>query len=147
MARYSCGMTTTIAGSATLPCFSIYSVAGSSPVIREFGFFNTTTTATGTYALRRLTTTGTQGAGQTEVKWDPTSPTAAATVFAGHTVGPTLTDNFGFQASLPGVIGAGVIWTFSGSGLMMPVGTANGIGLLCTAGTGQILNVYIVWDE
>jgi len=29
----------------------------------------------------------------------------------------------------------------------MPVGVANGIGVLIGTGTGQVLDAYIVWDE
>ena len=145
MARYSAGVKTG-AGSTTLPVISIYSAAAVSPKLREIGAFNTTNTAVD-IKLVRLTTAGTQGTGQTEAKYDDTSAAASATVFTTHTVAPTLGDDLGYRASLGAAIGAGVIWTFGDSGLRMPVGTGNGIGVIVENGTGQALQAYIVWDE
>ena len=48
---------------------------------------------------------------------------------------------------LPGVIGASYIWTFPQPGLIVDVGTANGVGVVPLRGTGQVLDAYIVWEE
>lgn len=145
MARYSAGVLTG-AGSTTLPIISIYAAAASSGTIREIGVFNTTATAVD-IKLTRLTTTGTQGAGQTEAAHDDNSPTASMTVFTTHTGAPTLGDDLGYRASLGAAIGSGVIWTFGGTGLRIPEGTANGVGVIVENGTGQACQAYIVWDE
>ncbi len=145
MARYSSGVLTG-AGSTTLPLISIYAAASVGGKVREIGLFNTTTTAVAVQ-LQRLTTAGTQGAGQTEAKYDPESVAANCTVFTTHTVGPTLGDDLGYRASLGAAIGAGVIWTFGDQGLRIEPGTGNGIGVLIENGTGQALQAYIVWDE
>ena len=145
MARHSSGVRTG-AGSTTLPIISLYSAAAVAGKIREIGFFNTTTTAVA-LALFRLTTAGTQGAGLTEAKHSPISAAASCTAFTTHTVAPTLGDDLGYRAAVGAAVGAGVIWTFGDTGLEMPVGVANGIGVLVATGTGQVLDAYIVWDE
>lgn len=136
------------ASTTTLPCFSVYASATMGLTIREVGAFNTTTTAC-RYGLVRLSTAGTQGTGQTEViiSGDPTS-TIQGTSFTTHSVAPTLN---GFIAPMPlgAAIGAGTILSFYGenAGLYIPKGTANGIGIILLAGTGQVSDTYIIWDE
>lgn len=145
MARYSAGAKTT-AGSTTLPIISIYSSASVGGKIREIGVFNTTSTSVD-IKLVRVTTTGTQGAGLTEAKYDPDSGTAQCGVFNTHSGNPTLGDDLGYRASLGAAVGAGVIWTFGDQGIRTPTGTANGVGVIVENGTGQPCQAYIVWDE
>lgn len=145
MARFNSGALTT-AGSTTLPIISLYSAAAVGAKIREIGVFNTTTTAVA-IKLARFTTAGTQGTGLVEAKHDPDSAAASCTAFNTHSVAPTLGDDLGYRASLGAAVGAGVIWTFGDSGLRIPVGTANGIGIIIENGTGQACQAYIVWDE
>jgi hypothetical protein len=135
------------AGSATLPCISIYASANQGFILREAGIFNTTTTAA-RYFLVRLTTTGTQGAGLTEVVHGPDSTaTILTTGFAPHSVAPTLG---GYIAAMPigAAIGAGTILSFYGenAGIYVPKGTSNGVGIIAT-GTGQVSDAYLTWDE
>lgn len=146
MPRYSAGVRTAGAGSTTLPIISLYAGASIAGRIREIGVFNTTTSALA-LALRRLTTAGTQGTGLTEAPHEPTAPAASCSAFDTHTANPTLGDDLGYRASLGAAIGAGVIWTFGDAGLLIPVGTGNGIGVIVATGTGQICDAYIVWDE
>lgn len=145
MPRYSAGVKTG-AGSTTLPLISLYSSSTVGAKIREIGCFNTTDTAVD-IKLVRLTTTGTQGTGLTEAKYDPDSPAASCTAFTTHTAAPTLGDDLGYRATLGAAKGAGIIWTFGDSGIRIPVGTANGVGVIIENGTGQALQAYIVWDE
>jgi len=145
MSRYSTGVVTAGAGTAARPVASLFSAAAVGGKIREIGIFNTTTTAVAV-RLARLTAQGTPGAGLVEAKHDPDSAAAASTAFDTHTADATVGDDLGYRASLGAAIGAGVIWTFGESGLRIPVGTANGIGIL-PEGTGQILRCYIIWDE
>lgn len=144
MAEYSSGMLCTIAGTTTLPVFSLYAGATGGGRLTEFGFTNSTAVATGKYTLRRLTSAGTQGAGQVEAKWDPNSGPALCQAVAGHTVAPTLGDNFGLGAACAGVIGAGIIIPCN---IVLPVGVANGLGILLESGTGQVLNAWFKWTE
>lgn len=144
MARYSVSGRATIAGTNLLPLVSLYATAASRPALRELGLFNTTATAVAV-ALVRLTTTGTQGAGLTEDCDDVPEAAVVATAFAGHTVGPTI----GVEkrrATLGAAIGSGVIWTFGEGGIVIPDGTANGLGVIVPTGTGQILDYHMSWD-
>ena len=145
MARYTAGGKTS-AGSTTLPLISLYSAAAVGGKIREIGVFNTTATALD-IKLVRLTTTGTQGSALTVGKADPDSAAASSGAFQTHTVAPTLGSDLGYRASLGAAVGSGVIWTFGDQGLRIPVGTANGIGVIVENGTGQACQAYIIWDE
>lgn len=146
MARYSAGTRSAGAGSTTLPIGSLYAAAGSGARLREVGIFNTTNTAVAV-RLVRLTTQGTPGAGLTEAKHDPNSAAAAATAFDTHTAAPTLGDDLGYRAALGASIGSGIVWVFGDAGLVIPAGTANGVGIIVATGTGQVLDWYMVWDE
>jgi hypothetical protein len=147
MARYTVGGVASIAGTSTLPLVSLYNTASVNARLREVHFFNTTSTGGFTVALCRLSTTGTQGAGLTEVQVDGTGVTASCTAFAGHTVAPTLTD-LGYRKRIGAAIGDGVIWTFNNDvGITAPTGTTNGLGLYVPTGTGQIMEYTLVWDE
>lgn len=145
MARYSAGCLTT-AGSTSLPIISLYSGASVGPKIREIGVFNTTSTHVA-IKLVRVTTTGTQGAGLTEAKYDPDSATASCAAFNTHSANPTLGDDLGYRSDLGAAVGAGIIFTFGDSGIRVPTGTGNGVGVIVENGTGQPCQAYIVWDE
>jgi hypothetical protein len=146
MARYSAGVKTA-AGSTTLPIMSLYAAAASAGSIYEIGVFNTTATAVD-LKLVRLTSAATQGAGLVEAKHNPDSVAASCTAFTTHSsTGPTLGDDLGFRASLGAAIGAGMIWTFGSTGLRIPVGVANGVGVIVENGTGQVCQAYFVWEE
>ena len=146
MARFSAAARSTGAGSTTLPLESLYSPAGSGFYLREIGVFNTTATALA-IALVRESTAGTPGAAITAVKHDNASPAAVVTPVNTHTVGPTLGAPIR-SADLGAAIGAGVIWTFyDNAGLIVPIGTANGLGIVILTGTGQICDIYWTWDE
>lgn len=145
MARYMCGFTSGT-GSTTLPYMSVYSAAAVGFALREAGLFQNVATAQSA-GLVRLASTGTQGAGQTEAKYDPDSNTSQCQAFQTHTVAPTLGDNLAYRAKLPAVIGAGAIFTMTGTGILCPVVATNGIGILCLVATAGALDCYMVWDE
>jgi hypothetical protein len=69
-----------------------------------------------------------------------------ATVFAGHT-GDGTVGQILRQGTLGAAAGAGVIWTFGNGGIVVPSGTANGIGIIVPTGTGQICDIEYTWDE
>lgn len=144
MGRASGGNRSTGAGSTTLPLMSLYATAANGLWLREVSVFNTTTTAV-SVALRRLTTAGTQGASVNVVTHNSSSP-AIGTLFNTHTVGPTITAGNLKVASLGAAIGSGVIWTFGDMGILIPIGTANGIGIVILTGTGQICDIDWTWD-
>lgn len=145
MPRYSFGMRGTVVGTNLRAMMSLYGIAGVGGRLREVGVFNTTTTALA-IALARMTNATGVGAGQTEGEYDENAPAPSCTIFAGHTadggVGQILK-----QASLGAAIGSGVIWTFGDSGIVLQPGTGNGLGIIVPTGTGQICDLYFVWDE
>lgn len=145
MARYSIAGRSSIAGTTVRGQFSLYAPASVALKVREVGIFNTTSTAFAA-ALVRFTAAGTQGAGLTETKYDPASVAASGTGFAGHTADATVGDTIR-QASIGAAVGSGVIWTFGDTGIVIPAGTANGIGVIIPTGTGQITDFYVDWDE
>lgn len=145
MARFAIAERSTTAGSSTLPLFSIFCGANDNIKIREIGVFNTTTTAV-SLALRRYTAQGTPGTGLTEMGYDLDS-VATATAFAAHpSAGPTITTGFLRACTLGAAAGAAMVWTFGDSGLIVPKGTASGIGIT-SVGTGQLIDFYLDWDE
>jgi len=125
---------------------SLYSVASSGFTLREVGVTNTTATAVAV-RLVRLTTTGTQGAGMTEGDHDKERAVSLSQLFQTHTVAPTVTDDLGYRASLGAAVGSGAIWTFGADGIRCPPATTNGIGVIIENGTGQVCQIYFVWDE
>jgi hypothetical protein len=146
MAQFSVSGRSTSAGTATLPAFSLYGGAAGGGKIREIGVFNTTGTAF-TVSLQRFTATGTQGAALTEIGWEPDTGASLCQGFNTHTVTPTITAGVFRTATIGAAAGAGVIWTFGGTGLIIKLGTANGYGILCPVGTGQVVDFYIDWEE
>jgi len=146
MARYSAGVKTST-GSTTLPIISLYAGANAGGTLRAVGLTNTSSSAVD-LKLVRLTTTGTQGAGLTEARHNPNSnSTAECAAFTTHSANPTLGDDLGYRWSLGAAVGAGVIETFGDSGIVVPVGTANGVGVIVENGSGQAIQAYLVWDE
>jgi hypothetical protein len=145
MARYSAGALTG-AGSTLLPLISLYSGASVAPVIREISVSNTTSTAVA-LKLIRLTSQGTPGAGLTEAAHDPNSVSASSTAFNTHSANPSLGADLGYRAQLGAAVGAGWVWVFGGDGLRLPVGTANGVGVIVENGSGQPIQATIVFDE
>ena len=142
--RHSIAGRATVVGTTLRAMASLFATATVGAKLREVGVFNTTSTAVAV-ALARFTNATGVGAGLTEADYDAASP-AIATGFAGHTADGAVGQVFR-QAALGAVVGSGIIWTFGDSGLLIPVGTANGIGIICPTGTGQICDYYIDWDE
>src|SRR3990172_4501991 len=134
--RYTFGMRSTVVGTSARAMMSLFGIAGVGGRLREVGVFNTTTTAVA-IALARFTNATGVGAGQAEGEYDENAAAPSCTVFAGHTadggVGQILR-----QATLGAAAGAGVIWTFGDSGIVIQPGTANGLGILTPTGTGQL---------
>jgi hypothetical protein len=147
MARYSGGWRTTGAGSTTLPAGALAAGASNDIYVVEIGVWNTTVTECNV-AVRRLTTAGTPGSGQSEIPWDPDTTAATGTLLDTYTsTGPTITAGSYRWAMLGAAKGSGVIWTFAGKGLRIPKGTSQGLCVIPGTGTGQILDVYFEWDE
>lgn len=144
MARFSSGMTAAGAGVALRPILGILGSATMSPVLREIGIYNTTATAC-TYRLVNFTG-GTAGAAQVERKHRRNSPPAVATVFGLWTADATIGEDTGYRAVIGAGAGNGAIITCGDTGLETELGATSGLGLV-PVGTGQICEVYFVFDE
>ncbi len=144
MSRHSVAGRSTVVGTTVRAGASVFAIAAVGLNLREVGVFNTTTTAFAVAVVRFTNATGV-GAGLTEVDWDPAKP-AQCTGFAGHTADGAVGQQFR-QGTVGAAAGAGIIFPFGDSGLLIPVGTANGVGIICPTGTGQIFDYYIDWDE
>jgi hypothetical protein len=145
MARYSIAGRSTVAGTTVRAVASLFAIASRTMKLREVGVFNTTSTALAVALVRFTNATGV-GAGLTEVAYDEAAPAPNGTGFAGHTADGAVGSPIRY-ASLPAAVGGGVIWTFGDTGIIVAAGTANGIGIICPTGTGQILDYYFDWDE
>jgi len=132
-------------GSTTLPAVSIYSPSGNGFAIREIAVWNETVTAC-FYNIVRLSTTGTQGTGLTEVEYAADLRDPTATAFAAHSVAPTL-GNVIRRMPIGAAVGAGYYYTWGGKGLIVPSGTGNGVGIILATGTGQLCSYHIDWEE
>ena len=145
MARYTIAGRSTVAGTSARAIASLFATAAAGCRLVEVGVFNTTSTAVAV-ALVRFTNATNVGTGLTEAEYDEVLPAPVCTGFAGHT-GDGGTGQVLYQASLGAAVGSGVIWTYGASGIVVPSGTANGIGVTCPTGTGQILTYRYTWDE
>jgi len=143
--RFSVAGTATVVGTTARAIASVYSPASTGFYLVEVGIVNTTDVSC-EYKLCRLTNATGVGAGLTEAPDDQESPPALATGFAGHTADSAAGDEIR-RAVIGAAKGSAMIWTFGGRGIRVKEGTANGIGVLLAAGTGQILDYWYVWDE
>lgn len=146
MARYSAGQTAAGAGTTVRPILGLLATAAVQPRLREMGLFNTTTTAC-VYELVQITG-GTPGATVTNYDQELGGNARTATVLCkqlwtadGNTVIKT-----GYRISCGAAIGAGAIETFGGLGITCALGATIALGLI-PVGTGQVCEVYFVWDE
>lgn len=145
MSRHVIAGRGTVAGTNLRAMASLFATAASRPRIREIGVFNTTATALAVGVARFTNATGV-GAGLTENALDDPIVTPVGTGFAGHTADGAVSGLI--RAGVLGAaIGSGIIWTFSDPGLIIPDGTANGVGITVPTGTGQICDYYIEWTE
>lgn len=143
--RCSVAGRSTVAGTTVRAIASLFGTSNKAVRLREVGVFNTTSTAVAVALVRFTNATGV-GAGLTEVVWDSDDAPPVITAFAGHTADGAVGSPIR-QATLGGVAGSGVIWTFGEGGIETDPGTANGIGIICPTGTGQILDWYYDWEE
>lgn len=143
MARYSCGGTAAGAGVAARPCMAILSTATVTPILREIAFTNTTATAC-TYRLVNFTG-GTAGGGLTERKHRRNAPDSVVLGFGLWTADATIGEDTGYRAVVGAGAGNGAYLTFGDTGLEAELGATSGLGLV-PIGTGQICEIFFVWD-
>ena len=144
MARYSAGMTAAGAGTTVRPILGVLATASSTPQLREIGLFNTTAVAC-TYRLVQVTG-GTPGATVTAFEHRANGPAALCLAKQLWTADATVNSDTGYRIVLGAAIGSAAILTFGEHGVAPAVGATIALGLV-PVGTGQVCEVYIVWDE
>lgn len=145
MARNAIAGRSTVVGTTVRAVASLFAVASRTAKLRQVSVCNTTSTAVAV-ALCRFTNATGVGAGLTEVLYDETGPAPNCTGFAGHTADGAVGANFEY-VSLGAAVGSGWVFTFGDMGILIAAGTANGVGIICPTGTGQILDYSFHWDE
>lgn len=144
MARFAVAGRSTVVGTNVRAVASVFATAACQPRILEIGVSNTSAAAVAVGVARFTNATGV-GSGLTEIPIDDPLKAVVATGFAGHTADGAIS-GLVRAAVLGGSIGSSIIWTWP-YGLMIPDGTANGVGVTCPTGTGQTLDYYIEWEE
>jgi hypothetical protein len=135
-------MTATAAGTATTPIFGLLATASVVPQLREVGLFNSTVTAC-TYELVSVTG-GTPGATVTAYP-HRTNQLATPTCLAKQLyTGTSTAVKTGYRMVLGAAIGSGAILTFGADGVSCAFSASLA---LIPVGTGQVCEVYFVWDE
>lgn len=144
--RYSAGMTAAGAGTSVRPILGLLATAAVQPRLREIGLFNTTATAC-VYELVQATG-GTPGATVTGYDHGLGGNARTPTVLAKQlwTADANTVIKTGYRLSLGAVVGSGVVLTFGDLGLTCALGATILLGLV-PVGTGQVCEVYFVWDE
>lgn len=144
MSQFSVAGRSSIAGTTVRALFSLFASASFGCRVRGIKITNTTAVAA-CYAVQRFSAATNVGAGLTENAWDVNPP--QCTAFAGHTGDGTLSGSPIEEVTLGAAAGAAGWFTFGGSGILIPIGTANGIGVIVPTGTGQIVDFQIEWEE
>lgn len=144
MARYSAGMTAAGAGTTLRPIFGVLATATSTPQLREIALFNTTAVAC-TYRLVQVTG-GTPGATVASYEQRQNGPPALCLAKQLWTADATVNSDTGYRMVLGATIGSAAILTFGGDGVACALGATVALGLV-PVGTGQVCEVYFVYDE
>jgi len=144
MARYSLGFSTP-AAAAGAPYADLITAASERAYIREIGLFLNAATASSIGLIRAsaVNTATSPVAGQAV---DPADAAATATLGTAWSSAPTIGSNYLRKITLPAAIGNGIVWTFGERDMIVPVSSALVLWNF-GAGTGSVLNGYIVWDE
>lgn len=148
--RYEASIRSAAAPAAAAAFLEIRNIASRRLLIEEIGITLGAATATG-IGLVRATAQGTGGAttatGQPE---DPSAPAATPTVAVNaFTAAPTFTAaNTMRRLTLPGAIGAGLIWTWPQSDrLVVPASGSIVLYNSHTAAGAAGIEAYVIWTE
>lgn len=148
MPRYSAagrGVTnlpTTVAG----PCIYPNQTTPRKLSVREVGVFNTSTTEVAVGLMRGKTSIGTGVGSVTIAPHDFGAPASTSLAWTSNSGTPTSDGTF-VQATLAAAKGAGTVWTFGDTGLVIPASTTASLQIVCPVGTAQFLDFYFIWDE
>jgi len=142
MARYRVSALTAV-GSTTLPIISLYGSTTVRPRLKELALFNTGLSPV-QLKLIRLSTLGT-ATGLTEVADIAENPAPIAAAYGTHSgTAPTITAGDLYRMYLPS--GGGIVLGFD-EGIVIPAVANAGLGVVVSAGTGQICEAMLSWEE
>jgi hypothetical protein len=143
MARYSLGSRTTNVTTANA-CWELRSTATDRLFVREIGITLAAATASA-FGLGRPAAIGVTPTSPVTVQaMDPGNPAGTGQVALAWGTGPTIPAQFIRRIGLPNTIGAGVIWTFTEPGLVVPVSSSLILWNLSATG---VSDVYVELDE
>jgi hypothetical protein len=144
MARYHCGFVTPAAAAGA--AFADFRTSSTDRVhVLEIGLFLNAATAS-SITLARSTTLGTTSTTVVPVAGEPGDPAATMVVGTAWSGAPASTAVPIRKITVPANIGAGVVWGFGYSDLIIPV-SASLLLFNFGAGAASVLNGYIVTDE
>jgi hypothetical protein len=142
MAIYSLASRTSATAIGT--CWELRSTATDRLFIREIGITLATAVAS-TFGLGRPAAIGvTPTSPVTVLAMDPGNPAGTGTNALAWGTAPTAPVAFLRRIGLPATIGAGVIWSFGGQGLVVPVSSSIVVYNITLNGTADI---YVDIDE
>lgn len=143
MARYSLASRTSNVTTGNA-CWELRSSSTDRLYVREIGITLAAATAT-TLGLGRPAAIGvTPTSPVTVLPMDTGDPAGTGTVALAWGTGPTIPTQFLRRIGLPATIGAGIIWTFSDRGLVVPVSSSLILWNLSATG---VSDVYVEIDE
>lgn len=134
----------TVVGTSLRSIATLYATSTFGARVREIGICNFAAVAA-TFALAEFGATTNRGTVKTAVNED-LNPTQCA-VYDGHTADGASVGVPFRQITLPAAVGATMVWTFSEGGFQIPIGTANGLGIIVPSGTGQLVDFWFKWEE
>ncbi len=143
MSRYSLGSRTTNVTTGNA-CWELRSAATDRLHVLEMGIFVAAATAS-TFGLGRPAAIGvTPTSPVTILAEDEGAPAGTGTVALAWGTGPTIPAAFFRRISVPGSIGAGVLWSWEPPGLIVPVSSSLIVWNLSAVG---VTDIYVVVDE
>lgn len=146
--RYSVALNKTATATTSVPITTLLTASGSRAVVREVGIFMANAVAC-TVGLGKPAANGSGAAtgtlGQAEDWADVASLTTLVTTFA--TTQPTAPTNFFRRATLPAVIGAGIIWSWEPGEFIVPVSSNFCLWQVSSVTSAGQYETYVKWSE
>lgn len=135
-AQFSLGVRITGLGSGAA-CAELRSTSSLRPRIKQIEITLAAATAS-TFGLGRPAAIGVTPTSPVAVLGNDTIDTGVSVVALAWGTGPTVPANFMRRISLPATIGSGIIWTFSGDGLIVPLSNSIVLWNLSAVGAADV---------
>jgi hypothetical protein len=152
MALYSVAMPRAGVNTANTVMAELRTPSTTRAIVREIGIsFGTLMSTAPRFALARPTNTPAGGTNNVPVPHDPADGASLSSFFlTGQSTAPTFTTAGPYLqvAGLPLTLGAGLVWVFGGSGLVVPVSSSLLLANLNASGaTLGSVDLYVKWEE